>query len=293
MFRGLIALLLLSLNTIFWGTLIVFGGVVKFFLGGRVRRFVTLMLARWGDHWTAVNDRIMDALLPVEWDVEGVGDLDPGGHYLIVSNHLSWVDILVLFRAFHGHTALIRFFVKQSVIWMPVVGQACAAVDMPFMKRYTQEYLERHPEKRGKDLEATRRVCQRFREIPVAILIFLEGTRLTPEKHAAQGRPYRHLLRPRIGALSYVLASMGDQLSDILDVTLAYPGIDEITFWRFLIGGVPRVVVRVRRLAMPPQFLAPGITEPGPARERFKEEIRRMWEEKDELLEKTKIENRT
>jgi 1-acyl-sn-glycerol-3-phosphate acyltransferase len=286
MLRGLLTLLLFSLNTLFWGTIIVLGGVVKFFLRGRLRRAVSLTLARWGDHWTAVNDRIMDALLPVQWDIEGVGDLDPGGHYLIVSNHLSWVDILVLFRVFHGHTALIRFFVKQSVIWMPIVGQACAAVDMPFMKRYTPEYLQRHPEKRGKDLEATRRACQHFREVPVAILIFMEGTRLTAEKHAEQGKPYRHLLRPRIGALSYVLACMGDQLSEILDVTLAYPGVGEITFWKFLTGRVPRVVARVRRLAMPPEFLAASIMEPGPARERFKDEVRAMWEGKDELLER-------
>jgi 1-acyl-sn-glycerol-3-phosphate acyltransferase len=285
MLRGLLTLLLFALNTLFWGSIIVLGGIVKFFTRGRLRRAISLRLAGFGDRWTAGNDAIMDLLLPVRWDVEGVGDLDPAGHYLIVSNHLSWVDILVLFRVFHGHTALIRFFIKESVRYMPIVGQACVAVDMPFMKRYTAEYLERHPDKRGKDLEATRRACQHFRDIPVAVLIFMEGTRLTPAKHAEQGRPYRHLLRPRIGALSYVLACMGDQLNEILDVTLAYPGVGELTFWKFLSGAVPRVVVRVRRLAMPREFLDPAIMEAGPRREGFKGEIRRMWETKDALLD--------
>ena len=110
--------------------------------------------------------------------------------------------------------------VKHQLVWFPIVGQASQALEFPFMKRYTPDYLAKHPEKRGRDLETTRRACQRYRQIPVAILNFVEGTRFTLEKHADQESPYRHLLRPRIGGISFVLASLGDQLDGFFDVTL-------------------------------------------------------------------------
>ena len=61
------------------------------------------------------------------------------------------------------------------------------------MKRFSKEYLAKHPEKRGEDL-ATRRACERYRTNPVSVFNFLEGTRFTEDKHAEQASPYRHLL---------------------------------------------------------------------------------------------------
>src|SRR4029078_7552465 len=103
--------------------------------------------------------------------------------------------------------------------------------------------LERHPEKRGKDLETTRRAAQRYRHIPVAILNFVEGTRFTREKQADQESPYSHLLRPRIGGIAFILASLGDQLDGVFDMTVAYPDSD-VSMWGFVNGAVPAVVVR-------------------------------------------------
>ena len=140
----------------------------------------------------AGNNRIFDLLLPTKWDIAGIGeDVRPDGHYLIISNHVSWVDIFVLFRAFQGRAPFIRFFLKHQLIWFPIVGQGCWALEFPFMHRHTPEYLEKHPEKRGKDLETTRRACQRYRNFPVAIANFVEGTRFTHAKREQQQSPYR------------------------------------------------------------------------------------------------------
>jgi hypothetical protein len=151
------------------------------------------------------------------------------------------------------------------------------------MRRYSPEYLAKHPEKRGRDLETTRRAVQHYRDVPVAILNFVEGTRFTREKHADQESPYRQLLRPRIGGIAFVLASMGEQLEAFLDVTLAYPGGD-VRVWDFVSGRVPRITVGVRRIDVPSEFYTAAITEPGPARDRFKAWIGEVWREKDELL---------
>ena len=289
MLRGIATTILLLLNLLLWGTLVVLFGVVKFAVHmiaprSRLRTRVILGLSWLAEHWVEGNDRIFDLMLPTKWDVEGPFDaIQRDGRYLIISNHVSWVDIFVNFRVFHGRAAFIRFFLKQQLIWFPIVGQAVWALEFPFMRRYSAEYLHRHPEKRGRDLETARRACQRYRHIPVTILAFVEGTRFTEEKRADQDSPYRHLLRPRVGAIGFVLASLGDQLDAMFDVMLAYPGRD-VTFWQFVSGQVPRIVVRARRVDVPPEFFNAEIVEPGPSRDRFKEWIDSIWREKDALL---------
>jgi 1-acyl-sn-glycerol-3-phosphate acyltransferase len=289
MLRGVATLILLAANLFFWGTLVLLVGVVKFAVHmtaprSQLRTRLVLLLAAIASRWVAANSAIYDLMLPTHWDVEGIPDsVHAGGHYLIVSNHVSWVDILVLQRVFHGRAAFLRFFMKQQLIWMPIVGQACWILDFPFMKRYTPEYLLAHPEKRGTDLATTRRACQRYRFFAVAMINFLEGTRFSEAKRIAQQSPYRHLLRPRMGGIAFVLASFGDQLDEFIDVTLAYPG-GETTMWQFVTGRLERISVRAQALAIPTEFCDAAITEAGPARERFKAWIESRWRAKDEVL---------
>ena len=167
MLRGIVTIILLLLNLLLWGTLVVLLGLVKFAVHmtaprSRLRTRVILALISLAERWVGGNDRILDLMLPTQWDVEGPFDaICIDGRYLIVSNHISWVDIIVIFRVFHERTAFIRFFLKQRLIWFPIVGQACWALEFPFMRRYSAEYLQHHPEKRGRDLQTTRRACQR------------------------------------------------------------------------------------------------------------------------------------
>ncbi len=290
MVRGLTTIALLLLNLLFWGIPVVIAGIVKFVVHmtaprSRLRGRVILFLASLAERWAGMNNRIFDLMLPTRWDIAGVAEqMEASGRYLIISNHVSWVDIFVVFRAFHRRAPFIRFFLKRQILWSPIVGQACWALEFPFMRRYSAEYLEKHPDRRGRDLQTTRRACQRYRHIPVAILAFVEGSRFTRDQHADQDSPYGHLLRPRIGAISFVLASLGDQLDAMFDVTLAYPG-GETTLWQFVSGQVKAISVRARRLDVPSEFFTPAMTEPGPARDRFKVWIDSIWRDKDAQLE--------
>lgn len=282
--RGVLVATLLLINLVLWGTPVMLVGIVKLFLRGELRLRAIGLGASFAERWVGGNDMIFDALLPTRWDISGVDRLMRDGHYLILSNHISWTDILVVFRAFHVRVPFIRFFLKQELIWFPIVGQGCWALDFPFMKRYSAEYLAHHPEKRGRDLETTRRACRRYRRIPVAILNFLEGTRFTEEKREEQQSPYQYLLRPRIGGVGFVLASLGDLLDGVIDVTTAYPGHD-VEIWDFICGRVPQVTVRARLLEVPQEFLGNGaIVESGPARDRFREWVEGVWREKDQTL---------
>jgi 1-acyl-sn-glycerol-3-phosphate acyltransferase len=282
-FRALAILILLPLNLLFWGTPIVLGGLVKLLTFGETRRRVIVALVWLAERWALATNGILKLFLDTKWEIEGGADLDHDGHYLIISNHVSWVDIFAIMESFVGKGPFIRFFLKHTLMWFPIVGQACWALEFPFMRRYSPEYLARHPEKRGRDLETTRIACRRYKKIPVAIVNFVEGTRFSEEKREDQQSPYRHLLRPRIGGISFVIASMADQLEAMYDVTIAYPNLD-VTMWQLITNRLPWVKVRISRLEIPPAFHDAAITEPGPARDRFKGWVEEIWERKDATL---------
>lgn len=280
MLRAVVIAVLLVLNLCLWGTVILLGGMVKLLTYGRPKGRIIAVLTWLAERWVQGNDQIFDWFLSTRWIIEGIEGLRRDGHYLIISNHVSWVDIFAVFRAFRGKAPFIRFFLKQQLIWAPIAGQACWALEFPFMKRYSPEYLRQHPEKRGEDLRTTRRACRRYRHIPVSILNFVEGTRFARDKHEDQQSPYRFLLRPRIGGISFVVASLAKQLDAMYDVTLVYPHRD-VTFIDFLMNRVPWIRVEARRLEIPPELHSSAITNPGEPRERFKEWVETIWTEKD------------
>jgi 1-acyl-sn-glycerol-3-phosphate acyltransferase len=202
---------------------------------------------------------------------------------MVVANHQSWVDILVLQRIFHRKIPFLKFFLKKELLWFPILGQAWWALDFPFMRRHTPGFLKRHPHLRGKDLEITRKACEKFKTIPVSVMNFVEGTRFSEEKHGRLKSPYTHLLRPKAGGLAYTLSAMGRQMDRILDVTIAYPdGVK--SFWRFLCGEVKEIKVRVKALEITPELQGDYFND-REYRIRFQGWLNALWTEKDHCIE--------
>lgn len=291
MLRAAVIGLLLLVNTLTWGSIVLLGGVVKLLTFGRLRHAFIHALTWFAFRWVQCNDAMFDALLSTRWHISGFDGLRADGRYLMICNHITWVDIFAVLRAIRsGGAPFIRFFIKRNLLWLPIVGQACAALEFPFMRRYTTEYLKRYPEKRGRDLETTRKACQRYQHVPVTVANFLEGTRFTRQKHASQQSPYQHLLRPRMGGLAFVLASLGDQLDAVIDVTLVYPR-NDVTLLDFVSNRVPWIAVSARRIEVPREFLSAQITGPGPVRERFKEWVDELWRAKDQEISRILLES--
>ena len=283
MFRALAIAICLFLNLAFWGTLVLLGGLVKLLTFGEPRRRVIRLLPRLGEQWAGFNDAIFNTFLTTRWEIEGTEELRREEHYLAISNHISWIDIFAVVRVFHQRAPFVRFFLKHTLVWAPFVGQAAWALGFPFMRRYTPEYLQQHPEKRGRDLETTRIACRRFRHLPVTIVNYIEGTRFSREKREEQDAPYRYLLRPRIGGIAFVLASLAEELDAMYDVTVVYPRPD-VSMLDFISNRVPWIRIVLRRIDVPEEFRSDAITEPGPAREHFKQWIEQIWRDKDELI---------
>ena len=185
-----------------------------------------------------------------EWDIQGLVNLKIDGTYLVMSNHLSLLDIPALQRIFFQHIPFLRFFIKQQLIFVPFLGQGLWALDFPSMKRYSKEILNKHPELSGRDLETTKRSCENLRGKPVTMLIYAEGTRFNSVKHHRTNSPYKNLLKPRAGGVHTVLSSLGDELTSVLNVTLVYPGHSSPSLFDFLLGRISKIVIRIEALKL-------------------------------------------
>ncbi len=246
----------------------------------RLRLACNSLLTGIAESWIALNTWLLDRYTGTRVEVSGVEAVQLDGHYLVLANHQSWVDILVLQKVFNRRIPLLRFFLKRQLFWVPLLGLAWWALDFPFMGRHTRAEIARNPELGRRDMEATRRACEKFRSIPVSVMNFVEGTRFTDEKHARQSSPYRHLLKPKAGGVAYVLDAMGDALHGLLDVTIAYPG-GRPTMIDLMAGRVPLIRVSVRTRELPAALLAQGEDGERAARARFQQWMNGLWQDKD------------
>ncbi|MDE2416168.1 MAG: acyltransferase [Burkholderiales bacterium] len=276
-----IATLLMVLNALFWVPILLLFASLKFLLPFKAMRLaIDPILLFIAETWISGNKGWMDLTQRTQWDVQGIEDLNPRSWYLVNSNHQSWVDILVLQYLLNRRIPLLKFFIKQQLIWVPVMGLAWWALDFPFMRRHSEEYLRKHPEMRGKDQATTRKACEKFALIPTSVMNFLEGTRFTRAKHDRQQSPYEHLLKPKAGGMALALDAMGDKFQAILDVTIVYPdGVP--TFAEFLSGKMRRVVVRIRRLPVPVHLLKGDYAQDAVFREAFSAWVQQLWRDKD------------
>lgn len=278
---GLLAFALLLANTVLWAPLLLVLAAIKLVLPlQRVRVVLDPVLVGIAQTWIACNSGWMKLLQRTHWDVQGIEGLQPHDWYLVNSNHQCAADIFVLQHLLNRRIPLLKFFIKQQLIWMPLIGLAWWALDFPFMRRHSEAYLKKHPEMRARDQQATRRACAKFALIPTSVTNFMEGTRFTPAKHARQQSPYRYLLKPKAGGVALAINALGDKFHSILDVTIVYP--DGIPgFWDFLCGRMRRVTVRVRSLPIPKALLQGDYATDPAYRETFSAWVQQVWRDKD------------
>lgn len=212
------------------------------------------------------------------------GEFHRDRNYLLVSNHQTWVDIYVLLMGANGVIPSTRFFMKRELLWIPLVGFVAWSMDFPVMHRYSRAYLAKHPEKRGQDLATVRKACEKFKQIPVTVVNFSEGTRNTPAKIASANSRFTHLLPPKAGGVATVLAAVGDHLDHAVDCTIAYPdGVP--TFWQWMCGQAGRMQLHMRVVALPAVGdLGENNQISAACRDEVKSFLESLWVEKDQRL---------
>ena len=286
---GVLTFVAMFIVLMIWaGSLILPAGILKLLLPFPP---LTRQLDRWiawcANHgWVGWNQRVFRVLHGRRENCAINGALDPARSWMIVSNHQSWADILILFDVMYGRTPFPRFFMKRELIWIPLVGFVCWALDMPFMKRNSAAAIAKNPSLRNSDLETTRQFCDKFKRRPIAVVNFLEGTRYTPEKARAKDSPYLHLLRPKSGGFSFTLNAMGEQFAGLVDVTLVYKptGNGRSKLWSWLCGEQNGAFVQVDVKPLPADLLGGDYQDDAAFRERFQDWVNGLWADKDALI---------
>ncbi len=205
----------------------------------RINKFVADL---WWS-WCAVSVRSVHGV-----QVEITGDDVPAGDEVIVlCNHQSMSDIPVLFELAwrKGRLGDLKWYVKDVLKYVPGIGWGMLFLDCLFIKRAWTT-----------DKEKIRRTFHRIvsDRIPVWIMSFAEGTRITPAK-AERSRSYakdndlpvlQHVLLPRTKGFVATLQGLEGHVGAVLDCTIGYHG-GVPTLWQWVEGFAPRVSLHVRR----------------------------------------------
>ena len=285
---GTISVIYYFVNTVVWSTPIFILAIFKLIPIAPWRRFISYLLDACATAWIGVNNLNQRISGRTKWQVNGLEKLTRDDWYLVVANHQSWVDILVLQRVFNRRIPFLKFFLKKELIYVPILGLAWWALDFPFMRRYSKSFLAKNPHLKGKDMETTRQACEKFRNKPVSIMNFVEGTRFTQAKHDKQASPFTHLLKPKAGGIAFVLSAMGDHLHKLIDVTIDYPnGVP--SFWDFVSGKVRDIRVNINVMPIK-DIMENGIFnddyfDDPQVRARFQTWLNERWHAKDQLLD--------
>ncbi|OUE38363.1 acyltransferase, partial [Billgrantia desiderata SP1] len=145
--KGLISVLLLVINTLFWSIPLILLTLLKLITPTRPLRLIVLRgLNGVALNWIGCNLWWMRHWLKPQLDATLPEGLSPQQRWLVISNHRSWTDIFMLLMVLHRRIPMPRFFLKQQLIWIPIVGLAWWALEYPFMRRYSREQIARRPQ---------------------------------------------------------------------------------------------------------------------------------------------------
>ena len=170
---------------------------------------------------------------------------------IILSNHMAWSDIPVLFRlALKGkRIGNMKWFVKDKLKYIPGIGFAMMFINTLFLKRSWEK---------DKTLIHNKMKFFTHHKIPIWLMIFPEGTRFKKEKLALshklakrEGRPeLSHLLFPRTKGFMSSVQGLKNHCTAIYDFTIVYEKGRVPLFIDLFLGRLKKVTVNVKRFDM-------------------------------------------
>jgi len=268
---------------IFWSSLLFLVALLRLIIPSRGwKKLLTSATILLGEACIACNNSWIKILHRPSITITGMENLKKDHWYIATSNHQSWGDIFVLQKITNKKVPLLRFFMKDVLKWIPIVSIVGWALDMPFLKRYNKEEVEKNPSLRGKDLEQMKKAFRRLETNPGTIFSFAEGTRFTQVKHDDQQSPFKNLLRPKAGGIGIALSTM-PFITTLLDFSISYESKTK-SFWDFLSGRMSVISIKVRAIEVPKKILGNDYSKEKGARDDLKDWLYEIWEAKEEFL---------
>ncbi|WP_100658189.1 acyltransferase [Alteromonas flava] len=272
------------LNLAIWGLLIIMFGLLKLIIPQAItQRFINPLMNIFLLAFGQISVAMIKLFNPITIEYRVDGQLSQQSWYLIIANHLSYLDIVLLIHFAHKRIPPPKFFLKKELIWMPFVGLGAWALDMPFMRRYSQAFVAKNPHLRGKDIETTRKSCEKFKSQPTTVINFVEGTRFTPVKHQLKGSEFECLLPPKAGGIAFTLAAMGELFTNILDISLAYPHNRRHPMLEMLSGQMRSIIIDVNVLPVTEDVIGDYFNNAS-FKARFQRWLNELWCAKDQRL---------
>ncbi len=284
-FKGTVFLILLMINTVFWVPILLFFSLLKFILPIKIIQNALSKLLIWiANNWIWLNATSHSLLHGNKTQVNGLQNLSMEDWYLVVSNHCSAADIPILQSVFKHRIPFLKFFLKKELIYIPLLGLAWWALDFPFMRRFSADYLAKNPNMKGKDLEVTKKACEKFKDYPISVINFVEGTRFTEAKHEKQHSKYKHLLKPKSGGVGFVLGSMGEQMTYLILVSIKYlPKAPNA--WQYMSGKYDKVQININKVMIPDGLKGKNYITDMPFRKDLQAWLNDLWLQEDQKLE--------
>ena len=100
--------------------------------------------------------------------VEGAGNVPPGGSFVLVANHRSYMDSPIVIPFINLQ---FRFFAKSSVFYWPIIGNVLKQAG----------HLPVHYDNPGKSLKSMSEAARVIRQKGISVLLFPEAGRTTGE----------------------------------------------------------------------------------------------------------------
>jgi 1-acyl-sn-glycerol-3-phosphate acyltransferase len=181
----------------------------------------TLMLAWW-----------VHKIIP-DMHVLHQDNLPQNSPYILISNHYSWLDILILYSTIYTPQQAFVFVMKRSLIKIPMLGIVCWGLGHPLIYRGRA---------RRKNLQILQTSSQKAQQYQYGVMIFPEGTRYTKKENNVSS--YHSLLCPKTVGFQSILKAMGGEVA-VVDVTLKYESSHHGVL-DFIMGRIGRVDLHSR-----------------------------------------------
>nr|ALV85561.1 acyltransferase [uncultured bacterium pA1] len=167
-------------------------------------------IARWQSAWGVRFFAMTTAIMGVRADFRVPADAVGRGPVIVVANHRSSLDILVLFAALaRTGRADLRWIIKRQLFFAPTIGRSCRETGCAYVARGGDP----------QDISRVRLCAARARHDGASVVIFPEGTRFTSPR---PGSGYANVLPPKIGGVLALRRALPD--CHVLSVTISWTG---------------------------------------------------------------------
>ena len=284
---GCVNIFLYAVLTFFFAILILLGGLVVWVIPTQSWRYhTTRLILKLPVLWTSTLSFIMR--MNSRHKIHFIGDpqlFSTKKWYILVANHVSWLDILILGYTFNHKIPIIKFFMKKELLWsLPIAGVSCWILGYPFMSKHSRKAIRKNPKLKRADIESAKKACEKFMKYPTTVMNFVEGSRFTNAKRERQGSPFKHLLKPSAGGVAIVLNELKDYISGIVNVTLQYDPHATMSFWKFACNDFKAVYVYYDLIPITPNMMGDYYKD-RQYRKDFQRWLNNLWQQKEIFLD--------